>query len=89
MKRALLAAAVVILAAGFWVGYRQYQEYYLSPTVKRLLIAAMDPHSTSEDVKIYVRQARLEVRTERDRNTLAKYEEARALLTAFGFPFTK
>jgi hypothetical protein len=67
------------IAALALVGHRLY-EHHLTEPVKKLLVAALDPHASDLDAMEYVREARLLVETRMDRKILEKYEDASATL---------
>jgi hypothetical protein len=53
---------------------RLYQRRYLSSDIKPTLKAAMDPAATEADVMAYIRDARLQVRTEKDAEVLQNFQ---------------
>jgi hypothetical protein len=80
MTRKLVATCACLLlaiTALALVGHRLY-EHHLTEPVKKLLVAALDPHISDLDAMEYVREARLLVETRMDREMLEKYEDASA-----------
>jgi hypothetical protein len=74
LKALIFGVSIGIIGLGCFGGYVLYQRHYLSSDIRRSLTAAMDPTATESDVLTYIRDARLQVRTERDRETLEKFE---------------
>jgi len=73
MKRfafVLLALSAILITAGFG-GWHLYQNH-LSSDLKRTLIAGVDPNANEADVHVYIRDARLQVRTKKDQTTFDK-----------------
>jgi hypothetical protein len=60
---------------GGFLGYYLYQRH-LSSDLKRILVAAMDPHCSVADVQQYLHAARPLVRTKRDWDVLAQTQKA-------------
>ena len=74
MPRKYWLAAIIcllLLVASSYGGRRLY-EHHLSSDLRQTLVAAADPSASLDDVQAYVRDGRLQVRTERDRAELAK-----------------
>jgi hypothetical protein len=75
MKKArVLFVLVILLVAASYGGFQLY-ERHLSSNLKRTLVAALDQSATDADILVYVREARLQVRTEKDKATLSKLEK--------------
>lgn len=75
MKKArVLIAFTLLLVAASYGGFRLY-ECHLSSDLKRTLVAALDQSATDTDILVYVRDARLQVRTEKDKTTFSKLEK--------------
>jgi hypothetical protein len=83
MRKRLIAAACLIglVACGFG-GYHLYDNHHLSSDLKHTLRAAMDPNTSVADDRIYIRDARLQVRTKLDAQVLAKVERLEAITDA-------
>lgn len=73
LRRYWLAAVICLplVVAACYGGWRLY-EHHLSSDLRRTLVAAADPSASPADVQAYVRDARLQVRTERDNAELVK-----------------
>jgi hypothetical protein len=65
---------LVIIGLACFGSYRLYQRRYLSSDIKRTLKAAVDPAATEADVMAYIRDARLQVHTEKDAEVLQNFE---------------
>jgi capsule polysaccharide export protein KpsE/RkpR len=74
LKSATLGLFVAVIGFGCFGGYQLYQWRYLSSDIKRTLTAAMDPLASENDVMAYVRDARLQVHTQKDAEILEKVE---------------
>jgi hypothetical protein len=74
LKAVTFALFIALIGLGCFGGYRLYQRRYLSSDMKRTLTAAMDPAASENDVVTYIRDARLQVHTERDIAILEKFE---------------
>jgi len=61
-------------------GYRVYDRHYLSSDLKRTLVAAVDPSASENDLVAYIRDARLQVRTTRDREVFTSFQDSYRLL---------
>jgi hypothetical protein len=68
----------VSIAVLAFAAYGVYQSH-LSSDLKRVLTAALDPTASMADVRVYQRDARLAVRTQKDREVDAKFEKLFAL----------
>lgn len=70
---------LVVVGLGSFGGYWFYEQHHISSDLKRTILAALDSHSTENDFHVYMREARLQVRTRRDAIVLAKLENAAEL----------
>jgi sRNA-binding carbon storage regulator CsrA len=66
--------ALIVAVLGCFGAYERYEWHYLSSDFKRTLTAAMDFSASNGDVATYMRDARLQVRTQRDAQVLQKFE---------------
>jgi hypothetical protein len=81
MKKALIISISLLSAIGL-IGYGSCQgyEHHLSADLKRTLIASMDPSVTIDDLHVYLRDARLQVRTDKDKEVPEKFQTSVRLL---------
>ena len=70
----LISGAVLVLLMG--MGYWFYEEDYLSPTLRRTLIEAANPSTSSAERELYLRKALRQVHTKRDWKDFAKLQTA-------------
>lgn len=72
-KRLFVALGIlVLLLAGAVYGSWSIYQHHLSADLRRTLTAAVDPTASDADVHAYLRDARLQVRTTRDKELLGK-----------------
>ncbi len=76
MKRIVTVALLVLLAAGSYLGYYEYDHHHLTSDLKRTLQAALDPDTTDADAAAYLRQAHLQVRTKLDAEVEGRFQQA-------------
>jgi len=74
LKVAIFAILIAVVGLSCIGGYQLYQRRYLSPDLKRTLTAALDPSATEGDILVYIRDARLQVRTNKDAEVLQKFQ---------------
>jgi hypothetical protein len=76
-KVAVIAGVIglVVLTAVCYGSFRLY-ENHLSSTLKRTLLASMDSSASENDIRSYLRDARLQVRTQKDAVVLQELEDA-------------
>ncbi len=83
MTKKLIAGVIFLALAGAAAfGYEYYQWHHLSAELKRSLTAALDQSASRDDVRVYNRDARLQVRTQRDATVLAHFERLVSLSDA-------
>jgi len=73
-KAAIFGLLIAIIGFGCFGGYQLYQRRYISSDLKRTLLAAMDPTTSESDILVYIRDARLQVRTRKDAEILQKFQ---------------
>jgi len=73
-----LFIAALVLGGSAYGGYDLYQ-HHISGSLRHILVAALDQHATDEEINRYIYAARLAVRTKRDAEVLADYEQAHML----------
>jgi len=77
IKHALAVLALAAAGVGSLTAYQFYQWHYLSPELRRTLVAVMEDEYTSDkDFSVYIRDARSHVRTSRDAALLSKIQKA-------------
>jgi hypothetical protein len=81
MKRWVIASGLIVgltlSALGGWVLYQNH----LSGDLRVSLVAASDPTASEADILSYLRTARLQIRTKKDGEMFAKFEQIYQLLT--------
>lgn len=77
MKRLLVVSPILIsfLVLGGIGSWEWYNHSYLSGDLRRTLVAAVDPQDSNNDVLIYLRIARLQVKTQRDQTLFDKLKK--------------
>ncbi len=79
MKRWLVACGLLAILGGCALGAWRIYERHLSADLRRTLMAAADPDCSEADLRAYIREARLQRRTEKDRAVVEELEQAVAL----------
>lgn len=73
-KLTIFGVLIVAIIAGGFYAYQFYQGHHLSSDLRRTLTAGMDPSATEADEHVYIRDARLQIRTRKDAMVLNQFE---------------
>ncbi len=76
MKKLSWCLLILVVACAAGAGCWQAYQWHLSGDLRRTLVAAADPSCSEIDLRAYIRDAQLQVRTKKDRIALADFENA-------------
>jgi hypothetical protein len=82
---AFVTSAIIVLASAF-LGWIYYNERMVSSKVKAAVLAVVNsPNITDADLEVYLRTAKLESRTKRDADVVARLDKMASLMRQCSF----